>query len=401
MVQFRVQIVLFIMQTIKKSFTAAFINNLKFCKPRILYLDENHKSMVGASRLGIICGAKSIKYYMRLADRSYVLGDVKAYTLTEAREKLIDTYREHLENKDEFLAAKKAKSQSLTLIEVAESYFQWLKSNEKKSHKRAKSQFKFNVPHGLGDKKIHLVKRLELHSLISKKGIITPTEANRLAQLLSAIWNHGKLRMGIESLQNKENPAQKLNLFKENKGTRYLEWDEIMVFWELTKKANKPYRDLFKLFLLLGQHPYSEIGSMRSNQIKRINGDAWWMMEEGFHKSGKPHSVYLHQKVLKIIDEQPKGKYVFPCERGYPAVHYARQWNNMIKGCGLEHFTPMHMRPTVLTHLFRNGFNAALLANHSGSNITENVYVRGDDLKGKKALMTWWVEKIETLVGME
>jgi hypothetical protein len=40
------------------------------------------------------------------------------------------------------------------------------------------------------------------------------------------------------------------------------------------------------------------------------------------------------------------------------------------------------------------------LANHSGSNITETVYVRGDDLKGKKALMTWWIEKIETLVGM-
>ena len=84
------------MQTVKKSFTAAFINNLKFSKPRILYLDENHKSMVGASRLGIICVAKSIKYYMRLADRSYVLGDVKDYNLTEAREKLINTYRDHL-----------------------------------------------------------------------------------------------------------------------------------------------------------------------------------------------------------------------------------------------------------------------------------------------------------------
>ena len=79
MVQFRVQNVSYlIMQTAKQSFTTAFINNLKFSKPRILYLDKNNKSMVGISRLGIICGAKSRKYYMRLGDRSYVLGDVKA-----------------------------------------------------------------------------------------------------------------------------------------------------------------------------------------------------------------------------------------------------------------------------------------------------------------------------------
>ena len=113
------------MKTIKKSFTNTFINHLDFSKPRILYLDENIKSIVGNARLGIMCGAKSRKYYMRLGDRSYVLGDVKAYTLLEAREKLIDTYREHLKDKDEFLAEKKAKSQSLSFRKVAQSYFEW------------------------------------------------------------------------------------------------------------------------------------------------------------------------------------------------------------------------------------------------------------------------------------
>ena len=153
----------------------------------------------------------------------------------------------------------------------------------------------------------------KLHADLGKhKGMYT---ANRVLQLVRAVVNwglHNKL-IDRRRLEDGENPAQYVKLFKEEKRDRFLQADEAPRFFRaLAAEPNETIRDYILASLLTGARK-ANVLEMRWDQVRFEEGQ--WRIPDT--KSGEPHIIPLSEPVMQILrarHTRREGNWVFPGE---------------------------------------------------------------------------------------
>jgi len=312
-------------------------------------------------------------------------------------------------NQNSYLKQKYSLSEAPTFNECAEKYF--IARKESKSLKWMVDYYNSDIKEEIGELKINLLTKQKVKKIVDKKFITAPTSSDNIKKIISAIWNFAKEIELIESLEHQTNPAS----YKRDKSElsqirqprkRFLNYDEIKLMWHAWSKLDQQNEAIMKLCLMLGQHPISEICNMRWDQIVRDdNDDYWWEMEPGFHKVGKRHYVYLHPEAISLINNQ-KGNdnfYVFPVKRyssfeSQPRKDIRKAHIKSLKEAGIDDFQIRDLRPTMITHLEDNGFNAGKLVGHSDGSITDKHYIRGKLAKIRKNQMNFWITEIFKII---
>lgn len=139
--------------------------------------------------------------------------------------------------------------------------------------------------------------------------------ANRALQLLRAVINWGiKTRLvDRKHLEDGENPAQGVDLFKERQRDRFIHADEISRFFSaVADETNETIRDFVLISLLTGARK-SNVLAMKWEHVNLERG-TWFIPET---KNGEPQTIPLTQEAMQILAEREahkSGEYVFAGE---------------------------------------------------------------------------------------
>jgi len=215
--------------------------------------------------------------------------------------------------------------------------------------------------------------------------------ANQKREYIQRVWNY--------SVRNNEKLVDVLNKYTNPGSFSLKDWvgwtkqpSEVLLekkdypeFFEAVNSLHRSdFKDLIYMALFTGQHPYAEIAKMRWNQIEEVDGQHWWMMEKGFHKTGTPHQFPLHPMVMDIINRY-KGShdvYVFPNLIDKSELHTKDTLKSALKKLRRTHKITWDVRCLRASFLTTLGeiditFRSGILANQAGQNITEKTYMRG------------------------
>ena len=253
--------------------------------------------------------------------------------------------------------------------------------------------------------------------------------ANYKREIVQRIWNYNLEENEDEcvSFEDLGNPAHhKMALIgadkKKKKGKLYwtqqpskakVKDEQIKTLFDaIEKEQHTDKKNLIKLFFYLGQHPFTEICMMRWEQLQEEDGQWWWVMEEGFHKTGTKHTVPLHPTVMKIIDAQ-RGKdetYVFVSNfrkdnQGnllpYQRSGFAKQIKRIREELDDNTITYQCFRATVTTKLreLGKGHEPSYLMNQKLQGISDKVYTRSEFRPLKIKMVNDWMDYVEERVN--
>ena len=206
---------------------------------------------------------------------------------------------------------------------------------------------------------------------------------------------------------------------------RYLDDDEIKLFWSACEAIGWPFGPLFKLLLLTGQRrdelaqaPWSEFDL----------GKAQWVLPRGRSKNDKEHVIHLSPGAVKIIEALPtKGQdgLLFTTNGARPVSGFGRGRERLVaamlkqlkKGAGMAagagddaaaaeiaHFT-VH----VLRRSTANGMAGLGIAHHVVDRVLNHIagtirgvariYNRFEYLDERKAALETWARHVDGLVS--
>jgi integrase len=191
----------------------------------------------------------------------------------------------------------------------------------------------------------------DLHKKIgTQHGKVT---ANRTVTLLRTVFNWGK----DSGMWKGENPAERIDLFKEFKRERFLQPDEMVRFKKaLDAEKNTDLRDFITLALSAGARRANICGMRWAD----INGETWTIKRT---KNRKPHLVSLRPAALAVLHEREHRcaadcPWVFPSTQSVSG-HIERfddHWRELLKRAGLYH--PDDREQHVVVHDIRRTFGS-------------------------------------------
>lgn len=246
---------------------------------------------------------------------------------------------------------------------------------------------------------------VELLRGIKRKGF--PVMANRVAALLTQVWQHGVENAILEASPLSRLPRQAEEVARDRVLTR----KEIKTFWEKLETAKMDVRLKVGLRLLLvtGQRrgELSQAGWNEFNLKERV-----WTIPAKHSKNGKPHTVPLSPLAIELLQtlktstgssglvlptahskQNPGGKI---SERAL-----TRAVRNNEKHFGIEHFTPHDLRRTAASFMTQLGvprLHVEKVLNHTISDVAE-IYDRHDYAPEKQTALNKWAAELERIVA--
>lgn len=254
-------------------------------------------------RIGVK-GTRTFFLIYRTADRRQkrvTIGDAKVISLADARKKADATLSMVRGEVDTELKFKEAVDNFLRHC-VADGLRPRTVSNRKSMLAEASEQW--------GDRSVAMITDRDVLAyvdrIIDRGARIT---ANRHFEALRAMFNWLVKRRVIA-----QSPCDKLERpAKERSRERWLDEDEIRLFWLGCEKVGPTFRDIFRLLLLTAQR-HSEVGLMRWQEVdldKRV-----WTIPGERTKNGKTHDVALADLAVAILGARKRGgDFVFPSVR--------------------------------------------------------------------------------------
>jgi integrase len=179
------------------------------------------------------------------------------------------------------------------------------------------------------------------------------TTANRVLQLLSAMFNFGRR----EDLFQGENPVHGLRKFKTNSRERFLQSDEAYKFFEaLDAYPDNDFQDYVRLSILTGARR-GNVLRMRWDELN-LEGSRWTLSGE-FTKNGDPLTIPLVGDAVEILrrrQEMAKGYWVFPggTAEGHAGA-FRCAWKRLLENAGLKDFRIHDLRRTMGAWLVGSG----------------------------------------------
>jgi len=220
------------------------------------------------------------------------------------------------ENKNPNDAIREQKAEA-TFNELFKTYLERWAKPHKKTWDEDIRQFKNYIETGspLTKKKLSRITRTDIATLHSAIGKTRPITANRVLALISSVFG----RAAEWGLWDKANPAQGIRKFPEKSRDRFIQSDELPVFFEsLAMETSEQLQDYFMLLLLTGVRR-SNLMAMRWDEISFERKE--WRIPET--KNGTPQVILLDDGqgvIMRILEtrkatakeNQNKSPWVFP-----------------------------------------------------------------------------------------
>lgn len=380
------------------KFNHTWIERLPYSSKRKVYIDSSNNTKFTNCDFILIVGARSKTAYLRYrpvlnGKRKQVLnkiGDANVIPIADLRDAYIEQATDILRKESPILSAKETRE--VTFGHLIDFYL----SENDPSDKDNMLRFKNQVVEGKTKVADLVCLEQDVFTVkdILKKDVEARSlhSANAKREFIQRVWNYAltENREYNKVLKTISNPAsfsmKKWVGFTKKASDKHLPVQEYAQFFEAINSLHRSdFKDLFYMFLYTGQHPYSEVAKMRWNQIKKVDDQYWWIMEEGFHKVQTKHSFPLHPMVMDIINKY-KGnddEYVFKNIVDKSDLHDKHTFKNAIRRLKRTHnieWDVRCLRASFITTIgeINPSFRAGILTNQAGQNITEKVYHRGD-----------------------
>ena len=181
--------------------------------------------------------------------------------------------------------------------------------------------------------------------------INTPYLANRLLQLLNAVFYYAKRELRLDI----NNPCAGVKKFQEHARERILNESELHRYRDVCKEwAMRPdkamYSDIFMLFLYTGQRK-TNVLEMKFNDIDFFASS--WTIPAAEFKNQESHTLPLLKEAIAILKrrhKELKGKsdYVFPSPiiADKPIFEITHQWLQFLQEAEISDLTRHDMRRT-------------------------------------------------------
>jgi len=378
------------------QFTPTWISKVPFTTKRKHYTDSHPRSKFGNCDLVLVVGGRTKTGYLRF--RKYINGKRRdqlikladmtsnAISLSELRDIYETKVIEIKRNESPVLVAKSF--QTFTLGDAIDFYLERKNPSDIGQLLNIKEDLVGARKAGdliLMDLSTSQVKEL-VEPLVQKGSLYS---ANMKREFIQRVWNyclreHDEIKKLIARFANPATFDMKLYCqFEKKASTKSLSLEEYAEFFDIVSTCKREdIRDLFHMFLYLGQHPFSEIARMRWDQLQEIDGQWWWFMEEGFHKTSKRHTIPLHPIVMDIINKYKEfdETYVFPNPLKGKEFYNAHDFKYYMKEFRRKYqieWDVRCLRAAFITTIEESNmtFRAGILCNQAAQNITEKNYL--------------------------
>lgn len=267
------------------------------------------------------------------------------------------------------------KKEEITFGELCEMYLEKYAKERKKSWKNDRNQIKAYLS-GWKEKRLSEIERKDVVNLHFKVGKESGHyAANRLISLLRKIFNLAE----SWGLSKTENPATKIELFRESKRDRFVKPDELPGLMESLKQEPNFYiRGALFTMLMTGQRKM-EVLSMAWADLD-LNQEVWRIP---LTKAGDSHYIPLPEPVRDLLKNLPmihENPFVF-CGRGKNhLVNIEKNWRKICERAGLPGLRIHDLRRTLGSWLAGAGASLPLIGKvlHHTQPSTTSVYARFD-----------------------
>jgi integrase len=277
--------------------------------------------------------------------------------------------------------------------------------------KEVKRAFETDVKPALGTRPIRDIARREIREMID--AIVRRGRAPHAHHVLAYL--RPALEWAVEREIIATNPAAGIpdpdpRKREARSRDRYLDDDEIRLFWLGCDKIGWPFGPLFKLLLLTGQRR-DEVAEATWPEFDL--DEALWTLPRGRAKNNKAHLVHLSPLAIEIIETLPqlgrKGL-IFTTTGESPVSGFGRARERLAAVMSAETliapFTLHDLRRTAATGMARIGIAQHVVEkvlNHTGGKISgvAAVYNRYEFAPERKAALEAWSRHVESLVRGE
>ena len=382
--------------------TAQKIEKLPYSSKRTLYIDKHPTTKYQSCDFILVVGARTKTAFLRhrpkvngvRKQQMIKLGDATVISLSELRDMYLEEVIKIRRGESEYLVAKDQRE--ITLGNLVDIYITGKEQGKGKDvSKYDKEQMKRLMNQKLNRVLVGDLKCVDLDSDIIKKILQEDVDkdsmyvASQKREYIQRVWNYSIKNSKAKVLENIKNPASFSMVdwidWKKEPSEKFIEAKDFPEFFEVVDSIGRSdFRDIIKMSLFTGQHPYAEIAKMRWDQIQEVEGQTWWIMEKGFHKIDKPHQFPLHKMMLDIINKYKGNDDVYVFKNIYDKDDFYHKDNvgNVLGRLRKTHNIKWDLRClrssflTAITNLDHT-FRAGILCNQAGQNITEAVYIRG------------------------
>lgn len=273
-------------------------------------------------------GKKSfvLSYRANGRKRLLTIGSYGKLTADQAKKKAKE-FSVIVMNGDDPLDQRQRSNQESTIKELCEAYIERYAKLEKKSWKVDERRINQHILPVWGTQKASKIRFVDVATLHAKIGKNHPYEANRVASLLSKMFNEAR-KMGFVPEENM-NPAYGINRFKEVSRDTWVEPEELPMLAEAIDQDENIYaRHALWLYLLTG---------VRKTELLTAKWeDVNWNRKElklPDTKAGRVHYVPLSEPALKLLSDIPRieeNPYILPGhKKGFHLVNIDKPWRRI------------------------------------------------------------------------
>lgn len=264
-------------------------------------------------------------------------------------------------------------SDKITVEEFCDKYIEQYAKPHKKTWKLDEGRCRLYLKPEWGNRFIDTITREDTAALHAKIGKTKPYEANRVRELVSAMWT---LADDWELVPNgHRNPGKRIKEFREVSRARYLDSEEVKRLFDALLPEKYPVRIAITLMILTGMRR-GEVLNLKWTDVNLERGEIY--LPET--KSGRPHLIPMSPLVWRILKDAPKDSsfVVEGRKNGRPKYDLQGPWERIRKRAELQDVRMHDLRRTVGSWLAQDGFSLHVIGgvlNQSSARVTE-VYAR-------------------------
>jgi integrase len=280
----------------------------------VYYFDTSRSAPRGFGVWVTAGGAKTFMLYRKVNGRPerIKLGAFPDMSIEQARKRAYQFNAEIAGGLNPNDARRKARGE-LTLRALFNDYLEEYAKHQTKTWPEIEANFRRYLE-DWANRKLSAIRREDVqrwHAALGKRR--GKYVANRALQLLRAVLNWGlkSKRVDRKLLEDSENPAQEIDLFRERKRDRFIQADELPWFFSaLADEPNNTIRDFLLISLLTGARKMNVL-QMRWGEVSF--DEATWRIPET--KNSEPLTIPLTPEALAILrarKEREVNEFVFP-----------------------------------------------------------------------------------------
>jgi integrase len=282
--------------------------------------------------------------------RLMTLGAFGVLTVEQARDMAKNELHSVRQGKDPL--EERVRRDVSTFGELADRYLEEYAKPHRKTWKEDERRLNKYVLPALRNRPVNKVTSAEVRKLHAKIGKVAPVEANRVANLIRAIYNRGKKWELVP--QAVANPAGGVDRFKERPRERWLTAKEIERLATALHDAPHPYGEAIRLLLLTGCRK-TELLRARWD---RLDLDARRLLLEDT-KTGEPKVQPLSPPAVTILRAMPRrlhSPWIFPGpDAKKPLQDIKKAWKVVREAAKVPDATIHDLRRTTGSWLIQRG----------------------------------------------